>query len=176
MKNLILVFSLLVYTSMYTQIKNVSPGANNFNNDLNKFIGTWSWISGNDSVVLVLNKENTRPVPTMDIKTDLIYGFHKFIDNGVLKEDSTPFSKTKYNDKKFTVSAMNTTTNGNVLIGSLIHTSKNKNVKFEMQYIDSTHLKLIKLENYEGVRVKSSGQPDYDPAISLPQNITLTKQ
>ncbi len=66
--------------------------------------------------------------------------------------------------------------NPNILSGSIQHTTKNKSVRYEIEYIDTTHIKLVKLENYEGIRIDVPEKPPHDSSITLPQNIILTKQ
>ncbi|WP_438265572.1 hypothetical protein [Chryseobacterium edaphi] len=45
-----------------------------------------------------------------------------------------------------------------------------------MDYINSTSLKIISFENYEGTRIRIHGDPVPDLTIDLPVNIILTKQ
>ncbi|MNW09727.1 hypothetical protein D3C71_2067970 [compost metagenome] len=61
-------------------------------------------------------------------------------------------------------------------MGGITHTSKDKSIKFEIEYIDSTHIKLVELKDYPGLKVNAPGKPSYDWSISLPENIILTKQ
>ncbi|WP_407404806.1 DUF6705 family protein, partial [Chryseobacterium sp.] len=62
----------------------------------------------------------------------------------------------------------------NILHGYLQHISKNKSVEFEIEYIDSNHIKLLSLKNKPGTKVTIQGQPVFDWSISFPQNIILT--
>ena len=146
-------------------------------NNINKFIGNWLWKSGNSSLLLTLEKaERVKLVSTVNVQLDILYGYHKYIKNDSVVENSLEDSDTGYDAKKHTLLGSSDKKNSNLLTGSFIHTSKNKSIRFEIEYIDSTHIKLIKLENYEGVRVDVPGKPPYDSTISLPSNIILTKQ
>jgi hypothetical protein len=78
--------------------------------------------------------------------------------------------------KKNTVVAGSKNGFPNILHGGIYHKSKNKFVEFEIEYIDSTHIKLLSLKNKPGTKVTIQGQPPFDWSISLPQNIILTKQ
>ena len=91
-------------------------------------------------------------------------------------EDSMMFAQTNYIDKKNTVVAGSKNGFPNILHGGIYHKSKNKFVEFEIEYIDSTHIKLLSLKNKPGTKVTIQGQSPFDWSISLPQNIILTKQ
>ncbi len=41
-----------------------APGSNVANNHINKFEGTWQWVSGNDTVILRLKKYQTSNLMT----------------------------------------------------------------------------------------------------------------
>jgi hypothetical protein len=65
----------------------------------------------------------------------------------------------------------------NKIGGGITHISKkNKNIRYEIEYIDATHIKLVSLKNTEGIKLIFPGEPPHDSSISLPQNIILTKQ
>ncbi|MDE5429496.1 DUF6705 family protein [Elizabethkingia meningoseptica] len=145
--------------------------------DIDKFIGTWLWKSGDSSLLFVLKKEEkVKLVPTMNVQIDIIYGFHKYIRDGVIIEDSLPYINTAYKEKKSTLLGSSDNANPNVLTGGITHLSKDKSVKYEIQYLDNDHIKIIKIYDYEGFRVNSPGTKPYDTSISLPQNIVLVKQ
>lgn len=152
------------------------PNSNYIDPHLDKFAGTWLWQNGNNSLKLILQKENTlMPFPE-NYHSDVIIGFHKFINNGSTVEDFFPFTNTNFSNKKWSILAGVDKNNKNLLNGFIYHNSKNKSVEFVIEYIDSTHIKLMSLKNSPGTKVTIQGQPAFNWSISLPQNIILTKQ
>lgn len=141
-----------------------------------KFMGTWKWQNGNNSLKLTFKKENILlPFPD-NVHADWVIGFHKFVNNGSTIEDSSMFSSTNYVDKKNTIVAGSKNGFPNILHGYIQHKSKNKSVEFEIEFIDATHIKLVSLKNRPGLKVSAPGQPPFDWSIALPQNIILNKQ
>ncbi len=144
-----------------------------------KYAGEWLWENGNNSLLLTLkfDRINVNYTGREPIKIDAVYGFHKLVKGGQLIEDSTPFKESNYNpdNKKSTVCGNTLEENENVLEGVMTHSSKNKVVKFVIEYIDANHIKLVKVFNTPGVKISTPDAP-YDSSISLPQNIILTKQ
>lgn len=161
--------------SCYSQIP-PNPGDNVLDPHIDKFVGTWKWQEGNNSLTLIIKKENILFPNLQDIRADWVVGFHKFVKNGVTLEDSTMYSNTTFSDKKHTVSGKTKYNHPNILVGGIGHKSKKKYVNYEIEYIDPTHIKIISLKNPEGTRVRAPGEPPFDWSISLPSNIILTKQ
>ena len=64
------------------------PDGNITNNSLDKFIGTWVWINGTDTLKIVLKKENILlPFPE-NSRADFIIGFHIFKQGNDIVESS----------------------------------------------------------------------------------------
>lgn len=40
---------------------------------------------------------------TGNVRADMLYGFHKYVDNGAIVENSTQYANTTYTNKKSTV-------------------------------------------------------------------------
>lgn len=169
----------MLSTHCSAQELNTTPNANNLNPELNKFVGTWKWQENNKSFTIVLKKQNiTLPPLSRNVKADIIYGYHQFIDNGLIIENSLDNISSTYNDMYFSISGgMGILGTNNTLKGNFFNISKNnKKLHFEIEYLDSTHIKLVSLKNAPGTKVVVGNQPDYDWSISLPQNIIFTKQ
>lgn len=176
---IILVLLVIISSKVISQTLNLNPGANNPNPNLDKYIGTWKWEANGKTFIWVIKKQNI-PIPPFDrnITADIIYGFHKYTEGGAVIENSLDFSNTIFEDKKSTIfGGMGLNGNANFLKGSIEHISKNKkDIDFKIEYIDSTHIKLVSLKNGEGIRFTFPGQAPFDWSISLPQDIILTKQ
>ncbi len=177
MKNRLSIILLLLINNLYNaQTLNINPNSNNINDNINKFIGTWVWDAPNESLQLIFKKENILLPIQGNVRADILFGFHKYNKNNAEVENSIQFSYTNYIDKKSTLLGY-TLQNPNKLEGGITHISKNnKSVRFEIEYIDANHIKLISLKNPEGIRINVPGKPPYDPSITLPQDIILTKQ
>ncbi len=155
----------------------IKPGHHHLDPDAKKFAGTWEWKKGNDSFVLALNYEkyDFYKITKTKITADMIVGYHQFVKNGNIIENSTPF-KTLTSDKgKWTILGGTEEHDRNILSGTIQHKSKNKSVRFEIKYIDANHIKLVKVFNTPGVKISTPDDP-YDSSISLPQDIILTKK
>lgn len=177
-KNFICLALLFIATIMHSQDLPPELGSNILNLDIDKFVGTWYWEGTGKSLKFILKKENVdfMPITKMDYKADLIVGFHKFVENGIIIEDSTPYYKTFYNDKKKTVSGCTEKNDPGLLTGNIHHKSKKKLVNFKIQFLDNNHIKLLEVKNTHGIKVWQEGETPYDSSISLPSNIILTRQ
>jgi hypothetical protein len=61
-----------------------APGSNVTNNYINKFEGTWLWVSGNDTLILKLKTNKSFG----DFTKDVLLGVHKYVKNGVVFDDA----------------------------------------------------------------------------------------
>jgi hypothetical protein len=57
--------------------------------DLNKFVGTWRWVSNTDTVIIILEKQNIQIYP--GYSRVVIVGWHKYVKNGLLVESSMQY-------------------------------------------------------------------------------------
>ena len=147
--------------------------------ELDKFTGHWKWTSGNNSFEMVLKKEKIFNI-TGDTQAckDVIIGFHEYIKNGVLIESSLQNQNTNFNqDFESIYFPGGYIANNTVIAGGIDILSNGNHARMELEYIDSTHLKIKSLMNYEGAKVYPEGQPIPSSEINLIiEGITLTKQ
>ncbi len=179
MKNLIKIVFLLTslsITHLYAQTNFPKDGDNILNPNLDKFIGTWHWEDNGKSFTIILKKENIKPLIVQDIRADALIGFHKYSSNGVDIENTLQYSNTNYNDKKSSIITFGNSNIPNVIKIGISHSSKNKTVSADIEYIDANHIKIINIENTPGLKINLPGKPPYDWSITLPKNIVLTKQ
>ncbi|MDR6921708.1 MULTISPECIES: DUF6705 family protein [Chryseobacterium] len=173
MKNIIYLLT-IIFCVIFT---NCSAQSNYHRLDPNadKFAGTWKWGDTNNGFLLIMKKENNiKIIETSSDRLDLIIGFHKIYKNGQITEDNTMFSNTDFSDKKRSIKALTEDNHPNLLTVFMPH--KNKGIMMKISYIDSTHIKIIEVENQEGVRFILPGQSPTDWSIDIPNNIVLTKQ
>ena len=84
-KIFILLFTVIVIGNVKGQMpNNPQPNGNVLNPSLDKFVGTWVWISGVDTLKIVLKKDNMLlPFPE-NSRADCIIGFHIFKKGNVI--------------------------------------------------------------------------------------------
>jgi hypothetical protein len=76
MKNIIIIsFFAGLFTSSFAQ-----------STDMDKFRGTWQWVSGTDTLTIQLQKEAIQ-APTGDY-VDCIVGWHRYVKNGIQVESA----------------------------------------------------------------------------------------
>lgn len=148
-----------------------------------QFVGTW--IGSLNGKTLQLELKNVKAnysslLPNMSFSSntciDMIYGFHKYVNNNSEIENTLSYSNSSIYEKKWTILGASNEINNDKVEGTLEHTSKNKSVQFSISYIDPNHIKIESLENVPGLKINEPGKPPYDSSISLPSNIVLTKQ
>ncbi|WP_419867821.1 DUF6705 family protein [Chryseobacterium sp. CT-SW4] len=160
----------------YAQESYPKNGDNILNNDIDKFVGTWKWEENGSLFKIVLKKDNVKIPINMDLYGDVLYGWHEYIVNGSIIESNIQYINTPLNDKKYSLFSMGYKQNPKQIKLGIQHLSKNKSVDAQIEYIDSNHIKLISIKNYEGMRLNIPGKTPFDWSISLPKNIILTKQ
>jgi hypothetical protein len=175
MKNILSMLFILITTTAKSQ-NYPQPNTNDSDPNLDKFVGTWLWQNGNSSLKLILKKENALMLFPENYFSDVMIGFHKFISNGSVIEDFSTFNTTNFSNKKWSIISGTDINNVNLLKGTIYHKVKNKSVKFEIEYLSPTQIKLVSLKDKPGTKISIGSQPAYDWSITLPQNIILTKQ
>lgn len=149
------------------------PNGNIANPSLDKFIGTWVWSNGTESLTLVLKKENILLPFFENSRADVIIGFHMFKQGNAIVESSLSYVNTNYSDKRFTILAGNTVgvDNPNKIGGTIENTAKNKLGQLKLVINSSLDQLSWTLNNSEGVRI---GKFDY--TFSYPLSLILQKQ
>ncbi|WP_447641918.1 MULTISPECIES: DUF6705 family protein [Chitinophagaceae] len=188
-KTTILAYLMLFFLSIqaghaYSQNQNSdSPNANNINNSLNKFVGTWQWTNVTDTLKIVLKKENAL-MPMLDnVHLDIIIGFYLYKKGDTVIENSINYSNTKFSDEYYTI--MGTNNNQNDTLEARIKEKFSNNTlkrSFLSLIIDSNHKRLEwKLGPMERKmvftkKVGTHSQSKFTlPNKSLPKKLTLFK-
>ncbi|QDP86255.1 hypothetical protein FNJ88_12110 [Chryseobacterium sp. SNU WT5] len=169
MKNTIKIIMTLLPILACTMCFSQKPGDNISDPYVDKFIGTWEWKNGNNNLVLILKKENI--LYPNGMTSDVILGFHQLIENGNVIEDNIRYSSSGFKDKKWSIIGNSIDNIPNSLYVFLNHDSKNKSIESEIQYINSTHIKILSIKNSPGTKLKP-----FDKTISLPENVILIQQ
>ena len=172
MNKLSFLLSLLLLTSaVFAQMPTPpQPNGNIANSTLDKFVGTWRWISGSDTLLIVLKKENILlPFPT-NSRADAIIGFHIFKQSGQVIESSINYTNTNYSDKHSTLLGGNTVgiDNPNEIQVYIKNVSKNKSGKVDLIINAAQNQLSWNLKNTPGVKIGI-----FDRSFSYPLNLTL---
>lgn len=151
------------------------------NPELDKFVGTWRWTSGNDTVIIVLQKQVTN-LPTGTSSNEILVGWHKYVENGQLIQSSLQYIGQDINNENIPL--------GNDLNITLYGFTKSPTEMWFVRFWDLTlhkncnlFLKLLpntttqatwKLTNPNGTRY--SGPSGTYNQFTLPIDLVLTKQ
>jgi hypothetical protein len=82
MKKIILILLLFVSLCIKAQVQT--------NNLINKFVGTWQWVSNTDTVKIVLEKQ-VYNLQLTGVQSEILVGWHKYVKNGVVIENSMQY-------------------------------------------------------------------------------------
>jgi hypothetical protein len=90
MRRILILISVFISTVSYSQLV--------VNNDLNKFSGTWKWTSGNDTMVIVLEKQ----VVTLPggRSNEVLVGWHEYIKNGQVAQSSLQHTGLRFDNEQ----------------------------------------------------------------------------
>jgi hypothetical protein len=146
------------------------PGNYIINNDINKFIGTWQWTQGADTLKVTFVKVKVFYSPPANFHADRILGWHTYIKNGTQIESSFQLISSTPTVATTTVLG-GTIDDANELSFNIQDLSKGKleHVNFKLQP-GSLTVAEWKLKNNEGVRYG-----DYDFGFTFPVNLIFHK-
>ncbi len=147
---------------------------------MDKFVGTWRWVSGTDTVLIVLQRQNTFIKPGINLQA--LVGWHKYVQNG-----QTVQSSLQYVGRDESVEHTDITTD---LKTTMVGNAKNTTTIWFTTFWDLTlhsscflTLSLLpgsttqaswKLSS-SGVKITNSGGYTVKPVSILPKRLTLTK-
>ena len=145
---------------------------------LDKFTGTWRWVSGSDTVEIALQKQLIYINAVTPIYVESLIGWHRYVKNGTLIENSMQYYGRNY-DSSFNLNNVKST-----LIGAtqkptnlyLSFTDLTLNKREELWFTllpNSLTQATWKLREARGLYMGPSGTAG---RITLPKDIVLTKQ
>ena len=150
------------------------PNGNITNSSLDKFIGTWVWSNGTETLTLVLKKENILLAFVENSRADVIIGFHKFEQGNTIVESSISYVNTNFSDGHSTIIGGNREgfDNPYEITCKIKNIAKNKSGDLKLVMNSSLNQLSWTLENSEGIRIGG----EYDITFSYPRSLTLQKQ
>jgi hypothetical protein len=149
------------------------PNGNITNSSIDKFIGTWVWSNGTETLTLVLKKENILlPFPE-NSRAESIIGFHKFEQGNTVVESSISYVNTNFSDGHSTIIGGNREgfENPYEITCKIKNIAKNKSGDLKLVMNSSLDQLSWTLKNSEGIRIGN-----YDITFSYPRSLTLQKQ
>ena len=149
------------------------PNGNITNSSLDKFIGTWVWSNGTETLTVVLKKENILlPFPE-NSRAESIIGFHKFEQGNTIVESSISYVNTNFSDGHSTIIGGNREgfDNPYEITCKIKNIAKNKSGDLKLVMNSSLNQLSWTLKNSEGIRIGN-----YDITFSYPRSLTLQKQ
>ena len=152
---------------------NIYSNAYFVDNNINKFVGTWRWVSGNDTVLIALKKtKRTIEFPPYTYFEDMLYGCNTYIKNGQLVFSTMQFINSP-NLSNYNIaggSNYQDSTKANLIFGDR---PKKRRHNLILQFIAGTPNKLSWHTNgREGACI----EPCPPPGFTLPRDMILTKQ
>lgn len=171
MKKVFFLLAILISVKSFSQITN---------NELDKFIGTWKWTSGNDTVIIVLQKQVTN-LPN-GTSNEILVGWHKYIENGQLIQSSLQYIGQDINNENIPLgNDLNITLYGftksptEIWFVRFWDLTLHKNCNLFMRLLPNTTTQATwKLTNPNGTRY--SGPPGTYNQFTLPRDLVLNKQ
>jgi hypothetical protein len=174
MKNVLLIFFAVVFSNRIIAQTLIlpQPNGNITNSSLDKFVGTWMWTNGTDTLKIVFKKENILVPFLENSRADLLIGFHIYKQGTTVIESSIANSNTSFSDNLFTIIGGNRVGIDNLDIRCDIKDSaKNKVGALKLTMNTSQNQLFWTLENNEGLKIGP-----YDFTFSYPLSLTLNRQ
>lgn len=169
MKNIFLSICLLYCFNLSAQTPYPS-GSYNAKPELDKFVGTWRWVSGSDTVEIRLFKQAIHYPQPLNYDVEALVGWHKYVNNGVTIETSLQFTGLPRTGGHSTMLAWDQTPNK--VYGTFTDLTKNKNCDIYLTMTNAAYTQLDwKLKEPRGIRPAG-----FQYGFTLPVNLTLTKQ
>lgn len=129
--------------------------------------GTWKWISAKDTIEVFLKTDQlyigNQAVP-------IVIGFHKYVKNAKLIENSLLKKNTNYINEQYSIVLFNQYSDFYKLSGSIKDITLNYTRTIILTKINPTTMS-VRLTSMEGRRKNGTIS-----AYTLPRNFTLTKQ
>jgi hypothetical protein len=170
MKKILFLLSILISLKSFSQIP--PEGSYTQNLELDKFVGTWIWTSGNDTMKIVLQKQKVHYKTPFNFDRDQLLGWHSYKKNGVLIESCLQFAGQLFGTSPLSLYG-STTNPRQIRFTSFKDITKNKRSDrlFFTMLRNSTTQAQWKLEESHGMRY---GTPNY--GFTVPTNVIFTKQ
>ncbi len=149
---------------------------------MDKFVGTWRWVSGTDTVIIVLQRQNVFIQP--GISRMSLVGWHKYVQNGQVVQSSLQYvGRDETVEHTDVTSDLKTTLMGHARNSTTIwfttfwDLTLHKSCFLDFQLLPgSTTRATWKLSVDSDINLTTTpGTPTTQPISVLPKMLTLTK-
>lgn len=159
-----------IYISSNAQHTPYPAGSFNAKPELDKFVGTWRWVSGNDTLLVQLYKQSIHYPDPFNYDVECLIGWHKYVQNGVVAESSIQFAGLPFRGGHSTIFAGSRTPVK--LYGSFDDLTKNKSCDLYLTMTDNTYTQM----NWKLMESRGITPQGFQYGFTLPINVVLTKQ
>jgi hypothetical protein len=173
MKKIYLIIGILSTLNSNAQIVIPAAGSYTPNPNLNKFVGTWLWFSGTDTMKLVFQKQIVHHPSPSNYDLDGLLGWHRFVKNGIELENNLSLIGTPYWNGNFSFSDIATTSNSvRFSFDDLTKHKNNDGLYFTMLNNSTTQAKW-EFKNSNGIMFPSA---PYSYGFTTPSLMIFIKQ
>lgn len=170
MKKIFIILLTLISSYTYSQTLPYPPGSYNAMPELDKFVGTWVWSTGNDMLELRLYKQAIHYPAPLDYDVEALVGWHKYLKNGATVESSLQYVGLPFRGGHSSLllgpkSSIN-------LYGTFHDLTKEKRCDLYLTMSNNNNTQMTwKLTETRGVKLGS-----FQWGFTLPTELILTKQ
>jgi hypothetical protein len=169
MKTILLSICIFCFFNLNAQTPYPS-GSYNSKPELDKFVGTWRWVSGHDTVEIHLFKQAIHYPEPLNYDVEALVGWHKYVKNGIVIETSLQFSGLPRTGGHSTILSWNQSPTKTY--GVFNDLTKGKRCDLYLNMINAANTQLNwTLKEPRGIRPTG-----FQYGFTLPTNLTLTKQ
>jgi len=152
---------ILLLAFLFVLINNIGNSQTNYSPT-----GTWRYVNGTDTVEIYLKQDQF----TLNGTThSILIGFHRYVKNGVLMENTMGFTNTTYNNNQYSIITFDDNPNNVRVDGHLKDVSLNNKRYIIFTKVNTTTMN-VRLTYIQGVR---NNRPY---GFTLPRNFQLIKQ
>lgn len=158
--------------------KSVFPGMyiKDINGDFNPYLGNWKWTNGSDEIVFIIKKITQQYLPECFCYSDFLVSDYKYTTNNgnTTIVNTIPITNNSVDFNNYKMICPRPKTNiMDFVFRDVLH-NKSGSIIFT-RVSGTTNQMTYQLENPE-ITGTLTGEPDFNPNFSIPNNITVTKQ
>ena len=128
--------------------------------------GTWKYVNGNDTIEIYFK---TAQLNVGELQQPVLIGFHKYIKNGQLIENTLNYTFTSLTDNKYSIIIFDVQTNDTKNVGNIKDSILNNTREILLTKVSPTTMN-VRLTYIQGVR---NNRPY---GFTMPRHFILTRQ
>jgi hypothetical protein len=168
----ILIIIAIIFSKICSAQTLPAQGSYTTNSQLDKFVGTWIWTSGTDTMKIVLQKQFVHHKTPYSFEYESLVGWHRYVKNGIQVESSLQYAGTPYSNGYNTLLGGTVGEARRIRFTTFKDLTKNKktNALFFTLLPNSNILANWNLKSSEGL------QTNYQYGFTVPRQMTFSKQ